>query len=190
MDFLRSLRDEIDSWCKGRSWLVRLPLLLWFSWMLVRLLGDPLYQPLFKSLNLGIHELGHYLFKPFGRFLEILGGSLTQCLAPALSMVMFFRQRDWFAIAVCFGWLSTNLFDVATYAGDARAMELPLIRPGGGHIIHDWHYLLAHTGWLMWDREIAGLLRCAGTASMGVCLGAGAWMLWRMFRNTAAVPGR
>ena len=35
--FLRDLRDEIESWCKGRSWIVRLPLLLWFAWMLWRM---------------------------------------------------------------------------------------------------------------------------------------------------------
>ena len=50
---------------------------------------------------------------------------------PVLSMAMFWRQRDFFAIAVCFGWLSENLFDVATYAGDARSRHLHLITPGG-----------------------------------------------------------
>ena len=35
---------------------------------------------------------------------------------------MFWKQRDLFAIAVAFAWLGTNLFEVATYAADARTM--------------------------------------------------------------------
>ena len=189
LQILRDLKAEAETWCRGRLWWARLPLLAWFAWILIHAWGDPLYQPLFKGLDLGIHELGHYLFKPFGRFLEILGGSLTQCLAPLLSMVMFRRQGDFFAISVCFGWLSANLFDVATYAGDARAMDLPLVRPGGGEVIHDWNYLLGHMGMLHQDATVAFLMRAAATLSMLVCLAGGAWLTWRMFRNSGSGHG-
>ena len=181
--FLARHHAEILEWCRGRWWQVRLPLLAWFAWILVHSWQDPLYQPLFKGLNLGIHELGHYLFAPFGRFMGMLGGSLLQCLAPVLSMGMFLRQRDWFAIPVCFGWLATNLFDVATYVADARRMALPLGRPGGGHVIHDWNWLLGRMGLLACDTQIAFDLRCAATAAMGVCLLGGGWLVWRMIRS-------
>jgi len=77
--------------------------------------------------------------------------------------------------------LGTNLFDVATYSGDARAMELPLVSPfGGDEIIHDWNWMLANLGWLAHDQTIAGLFRFAGHASMAVCVAGGAWTVWRM----------
>ena len=34
------------------------------------------------NINLPFHEFGHVLFAPFGRFMQILGGSLFQILMP------------------------------------------------------------------------------------------------------------
>jgi hypothetical protein len=181
--FLDRLREEAATWCRGRSWAVRVPLLVYFAYTLVRHWLDPMYQDWFKPLDLGIHELGHFVFAPLGRFMGIAGGSLTQCLLPVGSTAMFYRQRDWFAIAVCWGWLSLNLFDVATYAADARSMSLPLVSPGGGEVVHDWNYLLEAMGLLAWDGGVALLLRFAATASMLLCLAAGTWLLWTMARR-------
>ncbi len=38
------LRDEADAWCAGRSWAVRLPLLAWFAYILVRHWADADYH--------------------------------------------------------------------------------------------------------------------------------------------------
>jgi len=184
---LARLRDDAATWCAGRSWLVRLPLLAWFAYILVRHWADPMYQSLFKPLNLGIHEWGHPLFAFLGSFMTAAGGTLLQCLAPVFSAAMFVRQRDYFAIAVCFAWLSTSFFDVATYAGDARAMQLPLVTPGGGggfiEDMHDWHNMLGRMGMLAWDGTIALLFRVAGSVSMLAALAGGVWLCWRMFRT-------
>ena len=141
-----------------------------------------MYQSLFGALNLGIHEAGHFIFAPFGEFLEILGGSLAQCLAPVIAMYLFYRRRDYFAIAICFGWLSTNFFGVATYAGDARSMALPLVTPGGGPAQHDWFNLLLRLDMLMWDKTLAFIFRCAAFVSMLVCLAGGAYLIYRMIK--------
>ena len=183
--FLLRLRDRLEAWCAGRSWAVRLPLLLWFAYILVRHWADPEYQSLFGPLNLGIHELGHFVFGWLGTFLGMAGGTVLQCLAPVLSMAMFFRQPDFFAVAVCLGWLSTNFFNVARYAEDARAMALTLVRPGGGEVVHDWNYLLEATGLLERDRAIGFLFRAAGSVSMLAALAAGGWLLWKMSRSRA-----
>jgi hypothetical protein len=186
------LRDDAAAWASGRSWLVRLPLLLWFAYILVRHWGDPMYQSLFKGLNLGIHELGHPLFSFLGPFMTAAGGTILQCLAPVLSMGMFVRQRDYFAIAVCLAWLSTNFFDVATYAGDARSMSLPLVAPGGGggfiEDMHDWHNMLGRMGMLSWDGTIAFLFRAVATLSMLTALAGGGWLCWRMFKTRDEMP--
>ena len=168
----------------GRNPWIRLPLLLWCAWMWKDHLADPLASDIIKGLNLGIHELGHILWSPFGQFLTIAGGSLTQCLAPVVGGAMFVRQRDPFAVFFAVAWLGTNLFDVATYCADARAMELPLVSPfGGDEIIHDWNWILDHLGLLAWDQRLASLMRLAGSGMFFVSLAGMAYCIWRMRQN-------
>ncbi|MET0554106.1 MAG: hypothetical protein ABW221_13775 [Vicinamibacteria bacterium] len=183
---LEALVEEVEGWCTGRSWLARAPVVAWFAWIGVRHLGDPFYESLFGALNLGIHEAGHLLFSWFGLFLGIAGGTFLQLAAPLISAVMFARQPDWFAVPVCGAWLATNLYNVATYMGDARVMELPLVSVGDGDsIIHDWNYLLGATGLLRLDGFLAGGVRVAAFALMWGSLAAAVWMLVRMARNPA-----
>jgi hypothetical protein len=180
-----SIYYEAIDWCRGKSWLVRLPFLLLFFYLLVRYLQVPRYWNVFSNLNLGLHELGHYVFSFFGMFLSVLGGTLFECLVPIFGVVNFYRQRDFFAISVCFGWLSTVLFGVAVYAADARAMELPLVTPFGldTPVTHDWNYLLSRVGLLEYDIVLANILRGAAVIFMLVCLISGAWLLWNMRDN-------
>lgn len=183
-NFLLTMRDEAQIWSQGRSWLVRLPLMIWFSYVFFRHLNSYTYGSILAPANLGIHELGHFLFSPLGQFLGILGGTILQLAAPIILMVNFYNQGDFFAITLCFGWLSTNLFNVATYVADARLMNLPLVSPFGvENVIHDWNYLLGKMGLLQYDTTIAFLLRCAAVISMLACLLAGFWVLWQMKRN-------
>jgi hypothetical protein len=187
---LKAFHQEVLRWTQEKRWWGwRLPFLLFFTYILVRHLGSPDYQSIFKGLNLGIHELGHFVFGLLGEFMGVVGGTFLQCLVPIGSMAMFLRQRDFFAIAVCFGWLSTNLFDVATYAGDARTMELPLVSPGAWDVIHDWNYLLGRMGLLKADQTIAFLFRAGGVLTMLVCLAAGGWLLWKMARPSPGGSG-
>ena len=186
---LRRLLDDVDRWCEGRWWIPRLPILVFFAYVWVRHANDPMYQSLFKGLNLGIHELGHYVFVPFGDMMSALGGSLLQCLAPLAGMTMFLRQRDYFAIAFAFGWLSTNYFELATYVGDAVRKSLPLVTPGGGEPIHDWNYILGNYGWLRHTETLAGLHELAGHLCMVICLALGGVLLAKMMRSAVARHG-
>jgi hypothetical protein len=146
---------------------------------------DPEFQDVFKGLNLGIHEFGHMVFGPLGEFMAIAGGTILQCAAPVAGMGIFYRQRDFFAIAIAFGWLGTNFFDVAVYARDARAQILPLVSPGGGEVIHDWAYLLERLGVLQHDAVVASGFRAAGTISLLICLVFGGWLVGKMMRSAA-----
>ncbi|MEX0979985.1 MAG: hypothetical protein WDZ89_02755 [Gemmatimonadota bacterium] len=167
--------------------MVRLPLLLWLGVVFLRHLGDREYQSLFGGLNLGIHEVGHYLFMPFGvmplgEFGMIAGGTLLQLAAPIVAAWMFLRQEDYFGIAVAVCWLGTSLYGVARYAEDARARMLNLVSPGSGTPIHDWHYLLGRTGLLEQDQLVGSLLRLLGAGSLATGLVGGGWLLWIMHR--------
>jgi hypothetical protein len=180
---LTALRAEAAIWCRGKNWIVRLPLFFFFLYIFIRHLFTPDYLSVLQSLNLGIHECGHFLFLFFGQFLCVLGGTVTELAAPFAGMWNFYRQKDFFALALCFGWLSTALFDVARYAGDARAMVIPLVSPFGGGddgIKHDWNFLLGQTGLLESDQAVAFFFRSLAVISMLVALGGGCWLLWNM----------
>lgn len=152
-------------------WWARIPVLVWGAWTWVHHLRDDQYQGIAKGLNLALHEIGHAIFGWFGEFIGIFGGSLFQCLCPAVAFAVFRRQGDRFALSFCFAWLGTNLYDVATYIADARAMDLPLVSPfAGDEIIHDWNWLLSELGWLAHDQGIAGFTRFLGAVSFLVFL--------------------
>lgn len=180
---------DVEEACAGRRWWVRAPAVPFFSYVWLRHATDPLYHSVFGGLNLGVHELGHFVFGPFGDVLGALGGSLLQCLLPFVGMAMFLRQRDVFAVTFAWGWLATNLFEVATYAGDAVAMRLPLVTPGGGHAIHDWNYVLGALGWLRHTSAVADALRLGANASMALGLGGMIWLLMKMKRDGGRISG-
>ncbi len=184
-DVLEKFRDAAEEWCEGRYWAWRAPLLLYLAYAGVRHLGDPEYASLFGGINLGIHELGHVLFSLAGHWVSVLGGTLLQCLAPVAAGLLFLRQPDFFAVPVCGWWLGDNLYGVATYMADARALELPLVTigPEGGDVEHDWNYLLDSVGLLQHDTQLAALVRVAAFLLTWSSLAAGAWMCWRMARG-------
>ncbi len=179
-----ALRDEAVAWCEGRSWVWRAPILAYLAYVGVRHLANPLYTSLFGGINLGIHELGHVVLSFAGQWIMVLGGTLFQLAAPLVAAFLFLRQPDYFAVPVCGAWFSTNLYSVATYMADARALELPLVTvgPEGGDVEHDWNYLLHSVGLLHYDTTLAGFVRLLAFLFMWSSLAAGAWMCWRMAR--------
>lgn len=181
--FAAGMRAEAARWAHGRNPWVRLPLLIWLVWVLRSHLADPDYSSIIDGLNLGIHELGHFVFAPLGDFMAAAGGTLLQCMAPLIGAFMFWRQRDWFAIAFAACWLGTNFIDIAPYAADARARALPLVSPGAGEPIHDWYYMLSTAGMLRHDALIGAAFRGAGIVAMLAGIFTGGWLLWIMARS-------
>jgi hypothetical protein len=190
------------AWARQRpwGWWWRVLVVLWFVAMLIQNLHDPKFalnrmsNP-FSALDLGIHELGHMIFSPFGAFLQILGGSLFQCLFPLLWIAGFLQIRWYFATTLCFGWLGLNLFDVATYAADARARLLPLATGPFGigepdtdetyNQGHDWYQLLSRTHHLSWDLAIARGLRIAAVVMFVATFVLAGLLLAEMIRSLA-----
>lgn len=181
-DRLEFLHDEVAEWAHGRLWWVRAPLVLYFAYLGVRHLGDAEYTSLFGGINLGIHEGGHLALAWAPQFVTALGGTLFQCAAPVVAAWLFLRQPDFFAVPICGAWLSTNLYSVATYMADARALELPLVTVGGGDADHDWNYVLDALGIITWDTRLAFLVRILAFVTMWGSLAAGAWILALMAR--------
>jgi hypothetical protein len=125
--------------------------------------------------NLVFHEAGHILFLPLGRFMTVLGGSLTQVLVPLVCAGAFLWQtRDAFGAAAAVWWAGENLIDVAPYIDDARDLTLVLLGGKTGAEVegHDWEYLLNAMGMAHRDHAIAASVQALGTLTM---IGALVW---------------
>jgi hypothetical protein len=181
---------DIIRWSRGKNAFVRLPFLLWFGWVWIRHLRDPMYNSVLGALNLGIHEFGHLLFSPVGMFMSIVGATITQLLAPVYGIYNFLKQKDYFSAALCLGWLSTSCYHIAPYASDARSMDLPLVSPFGGAVYHDWNYMLSQMNILSRDHLIGSFFRSCGALFMGICLLAGGWMIVLMLTSQAPMTNR
>ena len=174
--------DDMYDWCRGRSWLVRLPVWLYLLYVGVQQYKNPEFGSIFSGINLCIHEGGHILLRPFGDLLHVAGGTLAQLAAPIAAMVILGKQRDYFGIAFALGWLSTNLVGVGYYMADARARVLPLVTAEGGDGItgHDWNYLFGRFGLLPYDETIGLAVRGSAVVVMIAALAFGAWLMLEM----------
>jgi hypothetical protein len=106
-------------------------LLLWFTAR-----SEPV--PLLWRVDLGIHELGHFLTYWLPDLATALMGSVFQVVAPlALAGYFALRQRDPLGAALCTGWAGASLQQVSVYVADAPYQALPLL---GGE--HDWAFIL------------------------------------------------
>lgn len=126
-------------------------------------------------VNLLIHEAGHLVFLPFGRTMHFWGGTLLQCIFPALCFFSFWKTKQPAGAAFSGIWFGQNLLNVARYMADAEEMALPLL--GGG--IHDWNTIFGDLGLLKYSRIIAGLVWTAGWLTM---IAAAAWYVGRWLR--------
>jgi len=142
--------------------------------------------PLHLTL-LPFHEAGHVIFGVFGiRFLTVLGGTLGQLLIPAVVIAAFVLRRNPFGGCVGVWWLGESCMDVAIYADDARAGQLPLLGGVTGSEVedyHDWEVMLGKLGWLSYDHVIGKVFYGCGTILMLLALAWGAALLWRQWRG-------
>ena len=130
-----------------------------------------------------IHEGGHLLFRFFGEFLNIAGGTLLQLGVPVALAIYFLFQRQAQGVAFCMFFFFEQFLPIATYMADARAQDLPLLTIGDGdYVIHDWNYLLSKVGLLQHDIQIAATVRFVGWSGM-LCVAG--WLIWRGLNSSA-----
>ena len=150
--------------------------LIWMDYRSGEIGSSFLHGPL-----LVFHEAAHVIFRLFGEFLTILGGTLGQLLMPAvLCGALLLKNRDPFGAAIG-GWLlGVSLLDVAPYVYDALHPQLVLLggRTGdeGGH---DWMYLLGETGLLKRAHGLGWLVHKLGALTVLLSLVWAGWILWR-----------
>jgi hypothetical protein len=126
---------------------------------------DPMHGSFLDLVDLPIHEFGHLLFRLFGEFMMVAGGSLFQVIVPAIFVGYFVWQRSYYSAAIVLFWVGQSILNVWVYAADAVVMQLVLTSGSTGSegSFHDWNYMLTATGLLASTKIVAGIIRSAGT---------------------------
>jgi hypothetical protein len=143
---------------------------------------------LWHLVNLPFHEAGHVIFRPFGRFMTSLGGSLNQLLVPLLCMTVFLlKTRDTFAAAFALWWFGENFMDLAPYIDDARSLTLPLLGGNTGRTspygFHDWEFILKELGLVHYDHALAQIACRSGALLMIFALVWGGYILYKQYKS-------
>ncbi len=138
-------------------------------------------------VNLVFHEAGHVLFRPFGWFMMILGGSLAQLLMPLIVLLsLLIKNSDAFGASFGLWWLGQSLMDLGPYINDARALQLTLLGGGTGRDrpgSHDWNNILLDLGLVEQDHRIAHLVDFIGSTVVIIALCWGGFILYQQYLN-------
>lgn len=137
---------------------------IYFLWIAY----DPMQGSFLDNVDLPIHETGHLIFRIFGEFMGIAGGSLFQVIFPLVFVCYFVWQRSFYSAAIVLFWVGQSILNVWVYASDAVVMQLVLTSgfTGSEGSFHDWNYLLDRFGLLGSTKTIAGIIRLAGTLTI------------------------
>lgn len=125
------------------------------------------------------HEAGHVIFRLFGEWVGVFGGTLAQLLLPAVIVVAFlWKNHDPFGAALGLWLLGVSLLDVAPYMYDALQPQLTLLNGSVGEAGgHDWIYLFESTGLRPRAQFFGAATHKLGALVLLAALGWGAWLL-------------
>lgn len=168
--------DEFPDWTP----VPRAPGIAWLVFYLLFLLyaaADHSGFLIIDSVNLIIHEGGHFFFSWFGYTITILGGTLGELLVPLLCAAYFWWKRETTAVAFCSFWFFENFLYIGTYMADARTSALPLV----GSEESDWTILFGQWGLLIRDQQIGATMRALGWLGMFASVG---WLGYHVSRST------
>ena len=129
---------------------------------------DPMQGSFLDNVDLPIHETGHLVFRPFGEFMMVAGGSIFQVIFPAVFVGYFIWQRSYYSAAIVLLWVGQSILNVWVYASDAVVMQLVLTSgfTGSEGSFHDWNYMLTATGLIDSTKGVAKVIRFFGTVTI------------------------
>jgi hypothetical protein len=129
------------------------------------------------------HEAGHLIFRPFGQFMHIAGGTIMQHMFPiVLGFALLVKGRNPFGAAICFWLLGYSVIYTGWYmhdAGDPQGMMLSG-KSSAEDDGHDFVNLFGYFGAWWFDHATrAGVFVARiGQTMMVAGLAWGAYMLW------------
>ena len=137
---------------------------LYFLWIAI----DPMEGSFLDLVDLPIHETGHLVFRLFGEFMMVAGGSLFQVIMPAAFVGYFWWHEKPYSAAMVLFWVGQSILNVWVYAADAVVMQLVLTSgfTGSEGSFHDWNYMLTRLGLINSTNLVAGFIRLIGTVTI------------------------
>ena len=175
------VRNAGEQGSSGGQQTVKALLLLGLAVWGVRLASQPIAsnavgESFLHLINLPFHEAGHIFFTPFGRFIQILGGTLGQLIIPGIVIGTFLYQEQPYSASVGLWWLGESFMDIAPYIDDARAGQLMLVGGVTGSEVedyHDWEGILSRLGMMQYDHALARVAFVLGFLIMvaAICWG-------------------
>ena len=185
---LLQVPERVDAW----RWWLRAVLLAGFAlWGIALIAMDyrsgEVGQSFLHGPLLIFHEAGHVIFRLFGEWVSVLGGTLAQLLLPALIIVAFlWKNRDPFGAAIGLWLLGVSLLDVAPYMYDALQPQLTLLNGSVGEDGgHDWIYLFESLGLRPRAPFIGAATHKLGALVVVLSLAWAAWLLVLQRRRIA-----
>jgi hypothetical protein len=158
------------------AWIVFYALMLWSA-----ATGGTLAS-LMDLVFVPIHEGGHLLFRFFGEWIYVAGGTFLQLFVPLALAIYFIFQRQLAGTAFCAFFFFEQFLPVAVYMADSHCQCLTYVTVGDSDtVIHDWYYLFSGVGLLAHDTQIAAVVRSLGWIGM---LATVAWFAVRALRST------
>ena len=144
-----------DDISRARFYLYSIIFVLFFIWGVMFIFADhyssELNHSFMHTINLVFHEAGHIIFRLFGHFMTILGGSLLQLIVPMVFLIAFVIKKDTFAASIMLWWFAQSMMDLVAYIDDAQRQEMWLLGGVQGKDIpgiHDWNNILTQLGML------------------------------------------
>ncbi len=164
--------------------LSRIALGAWLVFYAVCLWGAATGGGILRWINLvfmPVHEGGHLLFRFFGEWITVAGGTILQLLLPFALAIYFVFRRQIAGTAFCAFFLFEQFLPVGIYMADARAQALDYVTVGDPeNAVHDWYYLFNSVGVLQHDTAIGATLSFLGWLGM---LGTVGWLTWRAIKS-------
>jgi hypothetical protein len=156
--------------------------LVFFAVMLWSVASDGTLANLMNLVFVPIHEGGHLLFRFFGEWIYVAGGTFLQLFVPLALAVYFILRRQVPGTAFCAFFFFEQFLPVAVYMADSRCQCLTYVTVGDSDtVIHDWYYLFSSVGVLAHDTQIAAVVRSLGWIGM---LATVVWFVVRALRST------
>jgi hypothetical protein len=181
---LRSIKDDIEIYCQGKSPWPRAAVTLYLAYVGIRCTLDDRYVSLFSGITMVIHEIGHFVLRPFGLTMHVMGGTLFQLGAPvAAAIYLLKKQRDWFGFAFGLAWLSFSTWYTAWYISTANKSDFDYVALGEGTPIHDWYYMLTGLHLLNACREIGSVVQVLAFLIWAFAIFLAAMITVRMIRS-------
>ena len=170
----------------GEKWepVSRRALIAWLVFYVI-LAGNAMFQGTllqwFDRVFVPIHEGGHLLFRFFGEWIMVAGGTLLQLFVPFALALYFAFQRQLSGTTFCAFCFFEQFLPIGIYMADARCQCLQYVTVGDPELAeHDWFYLFSHAGVVEHDTQIGNIVRVLGWIGM---IGTIAWFAWRASRE-------